>query len=90
MPEPVLITDADRVAFAAAIRDHGWREADFELELETLDPSTAEVEACLGKAGVRCLATEAVEVYRLGDGSDWLADFAADLGRERFGKPCGK
>ena len=46
---------------AAAIRAHGWREADFELEVETLDPNTAEVEACLGKAGVRCLATEAVE-----------------------------
>jgi hypothetical protein len=87
MPEPVLITDSDRTAFAAAIRAHGWREADFELELETLDPNTAEVEACLGKAGVRCLPTEAVEVYRLGDGSDWLADFAADLGRGRFGEP---
>ncbi len=65
MLEPVLITDSDRTTFAAAIRAHGWCEADFELELESLDPNTAEVEACLGKAGVRCLPAEAVEVYRL-------------------------
>ena len=86
MSQPELITDADRAAFTATIRDHGWREADFELEVETLDPNTAEVEACLGRAGVRCLTTEAVEVYRLGDGTDWLATFAADLGRGRFGE----
>ena len=87
MPQPELVTDADRAAFAAAIRGHGWREADFELEAETLDPNTAEVEACLGRAGVRCLPTEAVEVYRLGDGTDWLAAYAADLERGRLGEP---
>lgn len=87
MPQPELITEADRAALYAAIRDHGWREADFELEVETLDPNTAEVEACLGRAAVRCLPTESVEVYRLGDGTDWLAAFTADLERGRFGEP---
>jgi hypothetical protein len=35
--------------------------------------------------GVRRLRTDAVAVYPLGDGSDWVASFAADLGTGRFG-----
>jgi hypothetical protein len=49
------------------------------------DPQTAEVEARKGNLGVRRLRTEAVVVYPLGDGSDWVAGFAADLASGRFG-----
>ena len=49
------------------------------------DPQTAEVEARKGNLGVRRLRTEAVVVYPLGDGSDWVVGFAADLANGRFG-----
>jgi len=49
------------------------------------DPAKAEVEAALGEIGIRCLQTEAVTVYRIGSGVDWLAEFEADLSQGRIG-----
>ena len=80
-----LITDSQLGAFAAAAQDAGFEASDFELQEEVFDPQTAEVEARKGNLGVRHLRTEAVAVYPLGDGSDWVASFAADLASGRFG-----
>ena len=81
----LLIMDSQLGAFAAAAREKGFEASDFELQEEVFDPQTAEVEARKGNVGVRCPRTEAVTVYPLGDGSDWVASFAADLGGGRFG-----
>lgn len=80
-----LITDGQLGAFAAAAHEKGFEVSDFELQEEVFDPQTAEVEARKGSVGVRCLQTDAVAVYPLGDGSDWVAGFAAELGGGRFG-----
>ncbi len=79
-----LVTDGQLGAFAAAAHEVGFEASDFELQEEVFDPQTAEVEARKGNLGVRRLRTEAVVVYPLGDGSDWVAGFAADLGNGRF------
>ena len=81
-----LITDQDLAAFEAAVRRNGWETSDFELQEDAFDQATAEVEARKGQVGVRCRSTEAVTVYPIGDGSDWVADFAADLELRRFGR----
>ena len=80
-----LVTDGQLGAFAAAARAAGFEASDFELQEEMFDPQTAEVEARKGDLGVRRLGNEAVAVYPLGDGSDWVAGFAADLASGRFG-----
>ena len=80
-----LVTDGQLGAFAAAAHEVGFEASDFELQEEVFDPQTAEVEARKGNLGVRRLRTEAVVVYPLGDGSDWVAGFAADLASSRFG-----
>ena len=80
-----LVTDSQLGAFAAAAQEAGFEASDFELQEEVFDPQTAEVEARKGDVGVRRLRTEAVAVYPLGDGSDWVAGFAADLVNGRFG-----
>ena len=85
MASYTLVTDDQLGAFAAAAREAGFEASDFELQEEVLDPQTAEVEARKGNLGVRQLRTEAVVVYPLGDGSDWVAAFAADLASARFG-----
>ena len=81
-----LITDGQLNAFLAVVRENGFTEADFELQEEEFDQQTAEVEARKGDVGVRCRLSEAVIVYPLGDGSDWVANFAADLESGRFGQ----
>jgi hypothetical protein len=83
-----LITEAELAEFAAALRTNGWRREDFELEEDVFDPAKAEVESAEGEVGVRCLRTEAGEVYRLGPGFAWVVDFAADLARGKFGSPA--
>jgi hypothetical protein len=80
-----LVTDSQLGAFAAAAREAGFEASEFELQEEAFDPQTAEVEARKGDLGVRHLRTEAVAVYPLGDGSDWVAAFAADLAAGKFG-----
>jgi hypothetical protein len=82
-----LITEAELAAFAAALRKNGWREQDFDFQEDVFDPRRAEVEACAGEVGVRCLPTEAVEIYRLGPGFTWATDFANDLEQGKFGLP---
>ena len=85
MASYTLVTDGQLGAFAAAARAAGFDASDFELQEEVFDPQTAEVEARKGDLGVRRLGKEAVAVYPLGDGSDWVASFAADLASGRFG-----
>lgn len=80
-----LITAGELDAFAAAVQEQGFEAHDFELQEEVFDPQTAEVEARRGNVGVRCLRTDAAVAYPLGDGSDWVANFGADLGSDRFG-----
>ena len=80
-----LLKPYELEAFEAALRRHGWQPADFELQEEVFDPATAEVEAALGEIGVRCLETEAVKVYRIGSGLDWLAELESDLSRGQIG-----
>jgi hypothetical protein len=80
-----LVTDGQLGAFAATARAEGFEVSDFELQEEAFDPQTAEVEARKGDVAVRRLRTGAVAVYPLGDGSDWVAGFAADLAGGRFG-----
>ena len=82
-----LITEAELAEFAAALRKNGWRREDFELEEDVFDPAKAEMESAAGEVGVRCLKTEGVQVYRLGAGFTWTADFAVDLERGKFGTP---
>src|SRR3954454_19630293 len=82
-----LITDDELAQFSAALNRNGWREQDFELQEEELDQAEAEVETCTGRVGIRNLSTQAVEVYRLGPGWQWVDDFARDLGNGRFGQP---
>ncbi len=81
-----LITEAQLDEVATALRRHHWKATDFELEENVFDPRTAEVEAALGEVGIRCLKTEAVTVYRIGPGLDWVSDFRGDLDRGRFGR----
>jgi len=83
-----LITEAELAEFAAALKKNGWRREDFELEEDVFDPAKAEVESAEGEVGIRCLKTEASAVYRLGPGFAWIADFAADLARGKFGSPA--
>jgi hypothetical protein len=87
MASYALITESQLGAFAAATEERGFEVSDFELQEEEFDPQTAEVEARKGNLGVRRLRTDAVAVYPLGDGSDWVASFAADLASGRFGGP---
>ena len=82
-----LVTDGQLGACAAAAREAGFEASDFELQEEAFDPQTAEVEARKGDLAVRRPRTEAVAVYPLGDGSDWVAGFAADLASGRVGGP---
>lgn len=84
-----LITDDELAQFSAALKN-GWREQDFELQEEELDQAEAEVETCTGRVGIRNLSTQAVEVYRLGPGWQWVVDFATDLGNGKFGQSPGK
>lgn len=81
-----LITERQLADFVAALERRGWRREDFDLQEDAFDPRTAEVEAAMGQLGVRCLVTEAVNVYRLGSGFDWVSDFADDLERGKFGQ----
>ena len=87
MPSFTLITDQNLEAFAAAIERNGWQASDFELEEDVFDPRKAEVEARMGQIGVECLSTQVVVIYAIGDGSDWVADFTADLEQQKFGEP---
>ena len=82
-----LITAGQLSSFDAAVQRNGFTEADFELQESQFDQQTAEVEARKGDVGVRSRLTEAVATYPLGDGSDWVANFAADLEGGRFGQP---
>jgi len=84
-----LITQQELADFAAALGRHGWRDQDFELQEDVFDPGKAEVEAAAGEVGVRCLRTEGVQVYRLGAGFAWVAEFAADLEHGKFGSRTG-
>jgi hypothetical protein len=88
MPHMRLIPEADLVEFAALLRKNGWSREAFELEEDVFDPVTAEVESATGEVGVRCIPSEVVEVYRVGSGSRWIADFAADLHVGKFGAPA--
>jgi hypothetical protein len=82
-----LITEDELAQFAAALKRNGWREQDFELQEDVFDPRTAEVEASSGRVGIRCVVTEAVQVYPLGPGFTWVSDFADDLTQGKFGRP---
>ena len=82
-----LITDQEVAGFTSAVRSSGWQASDFELQEDAFDQQKAEVEARKGEVGIRCLRTGAVTVYPLGDGSDWAAEFAADLRAGKFGTP---
>ena len=82
-----LITDQEMAGFASAVRSNGWQASDFELQEDAFDQQKAEVEARKGEVGIRCLRTGAVTVYPLGDGSDWAAEFVADLRAGKFGTP---
>jgi hypothetical protein len=84
-----LITDDELAQFNAVLKRNGWQEQDFELQEEDLDQAEAEVEACTGRVGIRSLRTEAVEVYRLGPGWQWVDDFANDLEHGKFGTSSG-
>jgi hypothetical protein len=79
-----LISENELADLAVVLQKHGWRTQDFELQEDVFDPRRAEVEACAGEVGVRCLATDAIEIYRLGAGFMWVDDFAHDLERGRF------
>ena len=79
-----LVTHNDLARFTAAITNHGRKSTDFEMQEDVFDQAKAEVEAALGEVGVKCLPTEAVELYRLGPGLDWVADFDADLRAGKF------
>ena len=81
-----LITPNELAQFAAALKRSGWRGQDFELQEDVFDPRTAEVEASHGLLGIRCVVTEAVQVYPLGPGFAWVDDFAADLAQGKFGQ----
>jgi hypothetical protein len=81
-----LITDRELAAFEALLERHGWRRQDFDLQEDVFDPRAAELEAALGEVAVHCRETEAVEVYRLGAGFDWIAELADDLQRGKFGR----
>jgi hypothetical protein len=85
-----LITDDELAQFNTALKKNGWQEKDFELQEEELDQAEAEVETCTGRVGIRSLVTQAVEVYRLGPGWEWVVDFTQDLGNGKFGQPPGK
>ena len=79
-----VITPAEWRAFEAAIASRGLAPVEFEVQEDVFDPAKAEVEAALGEVGVKCRPTEAVELYRLGPGLDWVADFDADLRAGKF------
>ena len=85
-----LISDDELAQFSAALKQNGWQEQDFELQEEKLDQAEAEVETCTGRVGIRNLLTQAVEVYRLGPGWQWVDDFASDLSNGKFGQPPGR
>ena len=79
-----LITPGDIARFTAAIVRHGRHTSDFEMQEDVFYPAKAEDEAALGEVGVKCRPTDAVELYRLGPGLDWVADFDADLRAGKF------
>ena len=80
-----LLSPRELAAFNDALRRHGYEPGDFELQESVFDQAAAEVEAALGEVGVRCLTTQAVVTYRLGQGTDWLAEFESDLRQGRMG-----
>lgn len=87
MADGALITAEQREELRRLVEGQGWQEGDFEFEQDAFDQRRAEVEARKGEVGVRCLRTEAVKVYPIGDGSDWVEEFGADLKAGRFGRP---
>ena len=82
-----IITARDLADYEAALAKGGFDKADFDIEEDVFDPRKAEVEAALGEVGVHRHANEAVEVYRLGPGFEWVSDFADDLRNGKFGAP---
>jgi hypothetical protein len=84
-----VITDDELAQFNTVLKNSGWQEKNFELQEEELDQAEAEVETCTGRVGIRNLLTQAVEVYRLGPGWQWVDDFASDLESGKFGQPPG-
>jgi hypothetical protein len=83
-----LISQEQLAAFGDALARNGWHESDFELEEGVFEQATAEVEAALGEVGVKCLRTEAVAIYRIGPGLDWVGDFDTDLRAGKMGRPA--
>jgi hypothetical protein len=81
-----MITDQEIAAYVAAIERNGWRKEDFDLQEDVYDQRTAEVEAALGEVAVHCRLTEAVQLYRLGPGFEWVKDFDDDMRHGKFGR----
>jgi hypothetical protein len=80
-----LISARELGAFNDALRRQGYQPDDFELQEDVFDQNKAEVEAALGEVGVRCLTTQAVVTYPLGQGVDWVAQFEDELRQGRMG-----
>ena len=87
MPAFKLVQSKELTEFAHALSQYGWREQDFTLEEQVLDPATAEVESKTGDVIVTCARTHETAAYPVGRGSSWLADFVDDMRAGKFGRP---
>jgi hypothetical protein len=67
---------SQREDFRTALRQHGYAEADFELEAS---------EATRAMVAITREWCSVCKIYPAGQGSNWLTEFADDLARGVFG-----
>ena len=73
--------------YCTALREHGYREEDFDLS-ERSDPlPCAWIMAISGEAVIKCIKTGITRYCRAGEGSTWPAEFYNDLKDGVFGTP---
>lgn len=73
--------------YRTALREHGYREEDFDLS-ERSDPLPCVwIMAISGEAVIKCIKTGITRYYRAGEGSTWPAEFYNDLKDGVFGIP---
>jgi hypothetical protein len=71
--------------FRAILKEHGCQEGDFELNEVEDRPDSPDPTPITGTLTISRKGNSMTQVYRVGHGSTWLADFHGDLARGAFG-----
>jgi hypothetical protein len=81
-----LIEPDELAQFSDLLTRRSWSPADFELrEADVTDPGSDELLPMKGYVEVRRMSNGMAMEYPTGDGAVWVAAFARDVARGRFG-----